>query len=259
MLNRTLRRLADVDEVSRAAAEQFVRIAAAANSARRRCIVALAGGTTPRLLYRLLAEEPFRSQVDWTRVEFFWGDERAVPPDHADSNYGMARQSLLRTLPLRSAQVHRMEGERADLDTAARDYEAELARVCGVSPQGDPPVLDLALLGMGADGHTASLFPHTSALRETRRWVVANHVPKLNADRLTLTPGILNRAANVLFLVAGADKAAALVQVLEGPPDHERLPSQLIQSTTGTLTWLMDEAALKNCKLQISNCKLECQ
>lgn len=243
MPNRIVRRLANVNEVSRAAAEEFVRIAKAACTARDRCTVAMAGGSTPRLLYQLLAAEPFRSQVDWARVEFFWGDERAVPPGHADSNFGMANQALLTKLAMPAAQVHRMEAERADRDVAARAYQAELARVFGVSLEGDPPVLDLVLLGMGADGHTASLFPHTAALKETRRWVVANHVPKLNADRLTMTYPMLNRAANVLFLVAGADKALVLVQVLEGPPDHDRLPSQAIQPAAGSLTWLVDAAA----------------
>jgi 6-phosphogluconolactonase len=243
MANRIVRRLADVHQVSHVAAEEFVRIAKAACASRGCFSVALAGGSTPRLLYQLLAEEPFRTQVDWPRVEFFWGDERAVPQDHADSNYGMARAALLLKLALPAEKIHRMEAERTDRAAAARDYQAELTRVFSTAPDGDPPVLDLVLLGMGADGHTASLFPHTDALKETRRWVVANHVPKLNADRLTMTSVILNRAAHVLFLVAGKDKAAALAQVLEGPRDHERLPSQLIRPTAGTLTWLVDDPA----------------
>ena len=246
MPNRIVRRYADAKQLSRAAADEWVRIAKAAIAARGRFTIALGGGSTPRLLYQLMAEEPLRSQVDWRRVEFFWGDERAVPPEHADSNYGMADKALLKKLALPAAQMHRMEAERTDRDAAARDYQAELARVHGVSADGEPPVLDLVLLGMGPDGHTASLFPHTTALKETRRWVVSNFVPKFNADRLTMTTAILNRAANVLFLVAGADKAPVLVEVLEGPPDPERLPSQTIQPAAGTLTWLVDEAAAAN-------------
>ena len=239
---RILRRYADVNQVSRAAAEEFVRLARAASG---RFTVAMAGGSTPRLLYQLLAETPYCGQVDWSRVEFFWGDERAVPPDHPDSNFGMASKALLNKLALPAAQIHRMEAERADRDAAAQDYQAELARVCGVPTEGEPPALDLVLLGMGPDGHTASLFPHTAALKETRRWVVANHVPKLNADRLTMTAPMLNRAAHVLFLVAGADKAPVLVEVLEGPADPERLPSQTIQPST----WLLDEAAAAKLRL----------
>lgn len=243
MPKRTVRRLANVQEVSKAAAEEFVRLAKSACAARGRFTVAMAGGSTPRLLYQLLAEAPYRSQVDWGRVEFFWGDERAVPPDHADSNYGMARAALLQKVAPPAAHIHRMEAERSDRDAAASDYQASLAKVLGIPADGSPPALDLVLLGMGPDGHTASLFPHTTALAETRRWVVANHVPKLNADRLTMTYAMLNRAANVLFLVAGADKADMLPQVLEGPAEHDRLPSQKIQSTAGVLTWLVDAAA----------------
>ncbi len=243
MPTRFVRRCADVHEVSRAAATEFVRLAQASIAARGRFVVALGGGSTPKLLYQLLAADPYRGQVDWARVEFFWGDERAVPPEHADSNYGMAKNALLDTLALPAAQIHRMEAERADRDAAAHDYQTELAHICNVVGAGEPPALDLVLLGMGADGHTASMFPHTAALKETKRWVVANHVPKLNADRLTMTGPLLNRAANVLFLVAGADKAPVLVEVLEGPPDHDRLPSQMIQPTQGSLTWLVDQAA----------------
>ncbi len=243
MPNRIVRRFADVNEVSRAAAQEFIPLAQAAINARGRFTVALGGGSTPKLLYQLLSDAPYRAQVDWTRVEFFWGDERAVPPDHADSNYGMAHKALLQKLALPAAQIHRMEAERNDRDVAASDYQAALTRVCGNDP------LDLVLLGMGPDGHTASLFPQTTALKETKRWVVSNFVPKFNADRLTMTAPYLNRAANVLFLVAGADKAAVLVEVLEGPPDHQRLPSQMIQPSTGSLIWFVDEAAATNLKM----------
>src|SRR5262249_36643408 len=151
--------------------------------------------------------------VDWSRVELFFGDERAVPPDDPDSNYRMARETLLAPLAIAAARVHRMEGERADLDAAARDYERELARVLGGAPGGEPPQLDPVLLGMGPDGHTASLFPHSAALAESRRWVVANEVPKLSTRRITFTFPLIERARAQLVLVAGAAKAAALAEV----------------------------------------------
>jgi 6-phosphogluconolactonase len=238
-----IRHLADAEQVSRTAAEEFVRLARAATAARGRFTVALSGGSTPKRLFQLLAEAPFREQVDWSKVEFFWGDERSVPPDHQDSNYRMAREALLQKIDAPAGHVHRMQAERTDREAAARDYQAEIARVFGVSPDGEPPVFDLVLLGMGPDAHTASLFPSTTALKETTRWVVPNYVPKFSTYRLTTTPRILNRAAQVMFLVAGADKAGPLVEVLEGPADTERLPSQLIRPTTGLLVWLVDRAA----------------
>ncbi|MCI0458600.1 MAG: 6-phosphogluconolactonase, partial [Gemmataceae bacterium] len=209
-----IRQVADAEHVSRTAAEEFVRLAREAMAARGRFTVALSGGSTPRRLFQILAEAPFHDQVDWTKVEFFWGDERSVPPDHKDSNYRMASEALLQKIPAPTARIHRMQAERADRDVAAREYQAEIARVFGVSPDGEPPVFDLVLLGMGPDAHTASLFPATTALKETTRWVVPNYVPKFSTYRLTMTPRILNRAAQVMFLVAGPDKAAPLAEVL---------------------------------------------
>ena len=228
----------------RDAADEFVRCVAAAVATRGRFSVALSGGSTPKRLYELLAERPFRDEIDWTRLEIFWGDERAVPPDHADSNYGMTRRALLSRVPLPEERVHRLRGEAPDLDAAAREYEAEIARVLDASPEGEPPRLDLVLLGLGPDAHTASLFPNTAALRESRRWVVANDVEKLDTRRLTMTSLLLNRARRVLFLVAGRDKMEALAAVLEGEFDPERRPAQLIRPEAGELVWLADEAAL---------------
>jgi 6-phosphogluconolactonase len=239
---RTIRTFVDGQAVSEAAAHEWVRRSREAVAAHGRFTVALSGGSTPKRLYQLLTAEPFRSQVDWGRVEIFWGDERCVPPDHADSNYRMAHEAMLAHLPIPIEHIHRIEAERANRDAAARDYEAILARVFGVPAGAEPPALDLVLLGMGPDGHTASLFPHTQALDETKRWVVANHVPQLNTDRLTLTRPILNRAREVLFLVAGADKAERLAEVLAGPADPKRLPSQSIQPD-GQLVWFVDRAA----------------
>ena len=238
-----VRTLANGQEVSRAAAEEFVRAGQNAIDARGRFSVALAGGSTPHRLYELLSSDPFCCQLEWSAVEFFFGDERTVPPDHKDSNFRMVHEALLEKLDVPPSHIHRMQAERRDLAMAASDYQAELARVCGVSATGAPPVLDLVLLGMGDDGHTASLFPATEALKEKKLWVVANHVPKLAADRMTLTTAILNRAACVVFLVTGPDKASVLAEVLEGPLEPERLPSQLIHPANGRLVWLVDRAA----------------
>jgi 6-phosphogluconolactonase len=233
----------DAEALCRAAAEEFVRRAAEAVAARARFTVALSGGSTPKRLYELLAEPPLRSQVDWGRVEVFWGDERCVPPDNKDSNYHMAQEAMLSRLPIPAGRVHRMEAERPDLDAAARNYQAGLARAFGVPEDGDPPAFDLILLGMGPDGHTASLFPETAALGETGRWVVPNYVPKFAANRLTLTYPVLNAAREVLFLVAGADKVQRLAEVLEGPSDWNRLPSQGVRPEAGSLAWFVDRAA----------------
>ena len=238
-----VRTFADPEAVSRAAADEFVRRAEEAVAERGRFAAALSGGSTPQGLYRLLAEPPYRGRVDWGRVEVFWGDERCVPPDHHDSNFRMAREALLSKVPVAPARVHRIEAERPDRDAAARDYQAVIARAFGVPADGPPPALDLVLLGMGPEGHTASLFPDTTALAETKRWVVVNHVPKFAADRLTMTLPILNRAREVLFLVEGGDKAEILADVLEGMPDPKRLPAQAVRPTDGRVLWYVDRAA----------------
>jgi 6-phosphogluconolactonase len=155
----------------------------------------------------------------------------------------MAKEAMLSKLPIPPGHVHRIEAERPDRDAAARDYQAVIARVFGVDPAGPPPAFDLILLGMGPDGHTASLFPGTAALDEKTRWVVVNHVPKFAADRLTMTLPILNRAREVLFLVDGGDKAERLAEVLEGMPDPRRLPAQAVRPTDGRLLWYVDRAA----------------
>ncbi len=238
-----IRVFADPEAVSRAAADEFVRRADEAIKARGRFAVALSGGSTPKRLYQLLAEPPYRDQVDWGKVEFFWGDERSVPPDHNDSNYHTAHEAMLRRLPVPPGHVHRMEAERTDRDAAARDYEAAIARAFGVAPGGEPPAFDLILLGMGPDGHTASLFPHTTALKERARWVVVNYVPKFATDRVTFTVPLLNRAREVLFLVAAADKAEPLHEVLEGAPNSDLYPSQLVRPAGGRLVFFVDRAA----------------
>lgn len=246
MIRPRIIQLANTGAVWRAAAEEFVRVAKNTFAARKRFVVSLSGGSTPKGLYRLLAEPPFNRDIPWHQVEFFWGDERAVPRDHPDSNYHMASEAFLTKLAIPDARVHRMAAERPDRDAAAMEYQVEIARVFGVDPDGNPPRFDLVLLGIGPDGHTASLFPHTEALNETNRWVVSNYVPKLATHRLTLTPPILNNASCVLFLVSGQDKAEALAQVFEVSADSVNLPAQLIRPNSGCVTWFVDAEAAGN-------------
>lgn len=225
----------DSAAVTREAAERVADAARRAIDEAGRFSLALSGGSTPRPVYELLAQEPLRSQIAWQKVEIFFGDERCVPPDSPQSNFHMASEAMLSKLPIPPANVHRMRGE-IDPNQAAIEYGQMLKEKFGDGG------LDLVLLGMGPDGHTASLFPGTEALHETHHRCVANFVPKLNAWRITLTLPFLNRCRDVMFLVAGADKAPMVARVLEGPPDAEPLPVQLIRPT-GRLIWLLDAPA----------------
>jgi 6-phosphogluconolactonase len=231
----------DARALDRAAAEMFVEHARDAVAARGTFTVALAGGSTPRRLYALLADEqgPFRQQLPWDRMQFFWGDERHVPPDHADSNYRMAYEAMLSHVPVPAGNIHRIKAENPDARQAAAEYAQELQACLG----SEMPRLDLVLLGMGTDGHTASLFPGTAALQEQKEWVVANWVEKFHTDRITMTPPLLNHAACVIFLVQGAEKAEPLKAVLYGEKQTQTYPSQLIQPVQGDCHWLMDQAA----------------
>jgi 6-phosphogluconolactonase len=204
--------------------------------------VALAGGSTPRGLYRLLATDArYRDAVAWARVELFWGDERHVPPDHPDSNYGMAAAELLAHVPIHPARVHRIQGEHPDVHAAAAAYEQDIRRT--IPTDGVVPQLDLVLLGLGADGHTASLFPGTAAVRERDRLVVAHYVEAVQAERITMTLPLLNAARHVLFVVTGSDKADAVRRVLD---TGEPLPAAAVRPTQGELTWLVDRAAARD-------------
>lgn len=202
--------------------------------------VALSGGSTPRALFELLAAPENAQHIGWSKVHVFWGDERTVPPDHPDSNYQMAQQALLDQVALPSSNVHRIAGE-LEPALAAAEYEQTLRSF--FATRAGKNRFDLILLGMGDDGHTASLFPDTAALDETERLVVANYVPKLDTWRITLTASIINQAAHVAFMVAGAGKADTLKRVLHGPRQPHELPSQLIQPVDGELVWLVDKAA----------------
>jgi 6-phosphogluconolactonase len=233
-----VRRFGDSEALARGAAETVAGAVRVGLAERGVFAIALAGGDTPRRMYEQLAAQ---RELDWDRVEFFWGDERPVPPEHPDSNFAMAAASLLRPLGIDPRRIHRIEGERDDLAAAARDYEEELAKTCG-APDGRPPVLDLVLLGMGGDGHTASLFPDTAALSEARRWVLANEVPQLSTRRITITFALIERARSTLVLVTGASKAEALAEVLEGSLEPQRLPSQRLRGLAG-VEWLVDAAA----------------
>lgn len=241
---------ADAEAVAQYAAHEFVRRARAAIEASGAFKVALAGGSTPRRTYELLADPSLSGQIDWETTHIFFGDERAVPPDHPESNYRTAFETLLSRLRIPEAQVHRMEGERSDLDTAASDYATTLSEAFDLTGDSSRPRFDLVMLGMGDDGHTASLFPGTRALEETRAWVVANDVPQKATRRLTLTAPVLNAARCVMFAVVGEDKAAPLHAVLEGPRDPRTFPSQLIAPVDGDLLWLVDRAAAASLSLK---------
>jgi 6-phosphogluconolactonase len=239
--NRNVMVLPDLDAVSEEAARRFLAIANDAVAKTNRCTVALAGGSTPERLYRLLASETYREAVPWASLYLFFGDERCVPPDDRESNYRMAREAMLDHVPVLPEQVFRMEGER-DPQSAAVSYDATLGDIFGLTP-GRVPHFDLILLGMGPDGHTASLFPHTDGLQVVERLAAANYVPKFDSWRLTLTYPVLDAAMNVLFLVGGAEKANAVRQVIEGPFDPAEYPAQGVRTPEGTVTFLLDEAA----------------
>lgn len=226
----------DNDALFRAAADRFVIAAKEAVSTKGRFEVALSGGSTPKGLYSLLAGN---RGVPWDKVNFFWGDERSVPPDHPDSNFRMANEALLSKVGAKPDQVWRIDT--GDPDPAC-DYELQLRKHFGTAV-GEFPRFDLVLLGMGPEGHTASLFPGTKALYEKERLVVSNWVGKLYTNRITLTPPVLNHAAMVMFMISGADKAPALKAVLEGPYEPAQLPAQLIWPKEGRLVWLIERTA----------------
>jgi len=236
--------VADTAALAVEAAERFTSAAEKAAAQRGRARIAISGGSTPKAAFGLLADpaQPWRARVPWDKLDLFWVDERCVPPDHADSNYRMTREAMLDKVPLKPEQVHRMEGELEPVAAAAR-YESLLRNVFRLEGA-ESPRFDLVALGMGPDGHTASLFPHTEAIHEMGRLVTANHVPQQKDSwRLTLTWPVINQASSVFFEIGGADKAQVLHEVLTGPRDPERLPSQLIWPSSGILSMVLDQAA----------------
>ena len=235
--------LADASAIARAAAHVVIEAAKSAVSASGRFTLVLSGGSTPKALYSLLASDAaLRAEMPWARTYFFFGDERCVAADHADSNFRMASEAMFREAAVKPDHIFRIHGEERDPEKAAADYERAMRDFFGAErPQ--LPRFDLVLLGMGPDGHTASLFPGTRALEEHTQIVVANWIGKLYVNRITMTVPLLNNAVSVLFLAHGQDKAPALKAVLEGPYEPVQLPSQFILPHNGKLTWLVDESA----------------
>lgn len=236
-----IRILSTPQELFGAAAEEVVRTAKEAVEQRGRFAIALSGGSTPNSLYNLLATNA-RTSLPWDRMFFFWGDERHVPPTDPDNNYRSADEAMLSKIPVAPGNVFRIETENPDAAAAAEAYEKTLQKFFALEP-GKIPRFDLILLGMGPDGHTASLFPGTAALEEKSRLVVANWVEKLKTSRLTFTLPVLNAARCVTFLVSGVDKAPALNAVLKGDAPGEQYPAKLVQPSPGSLIWLVDRAA----------------
>ncbi len=235
-----LQEYGDAERLANAAAELFVGGAGESIKARGRFRIALSGGSTPRRVYALLATEAFSSRVDWDHVDLFWGDERYVPPDDRDSNYRMTAETLLRHVPVPSESIHRVPTEASPPQATADAYEETIRRVFGDSHS--VPRFDLIYLGLGTNGHTASLFPHSPALKKTSRLVLADFVAEVSTWRITMSVTLLNRGRTVAFLIAGEEKAQVLRDVLLGPRDPERLPAQLI-APEGKLLFMADEVA----------------
>jgi 6-phosphogluconolactonase len=242
-VEREIRILSDGAAIAKRAAQEFVQAAASAVREKGSFRVALAGGSTPKALYGLLATDPaLRSQVPWDKIHLFFGDERHVGPEHPDSNFRMATEAMISKVPLKPEQVTRIKGEYPDTEQAALEYE-EALRANFKLRDGEYPRFDLLLAGMGNEGHTLSLFPGTKALHTNGRVAVRNWVGKLYTERITLTAPAASNAARILFMVTGADKALALKAVLEGPYEPEQLPAQFLQPKNGELLWLVDTAA----------------
>jgi 6-phosphogluconolactonase len=231
----------DADEAIRIAAGQLTALARKLSAAGKAVSVALSGGSTPRRLFQQLAAEPFAGLVPWPSVQFFWGDERNVPPGDKDSNYSMARELLLSRVPVPAGNIHRIPTGDGTAVEAADLYERTLREMLPVAHGW--PRFDYVLLGLGTNGHTASLFPHRPTLHEATRLVVADHVEEVNSWRVTLTVPVLNNAAQITFLATGKDKAAVVKKVIEGGRDPETTPAQLIAARNGALSWILDSDA----------------
>lgn len=234
---------ADAEEMARSAARRVAQVAAASIEERGRFLLALCGGRTPSRTYELLANSHLEPPIDWNHVHLFWSDERCVQPNHADSNFRMAKERFLDRIPLPLANVHRAPGEAAP-GVAAFEYESLLRDI--LRPDDS---LDMVLLGLGADAHTASLFPGDSALEEEERWVVATRIDSKGPWRLTMTAPFINRAREVCFLVSGRVKAPAVARVIEGAHNPQQYPAQLIAPDPGNLTWIVDAAAARELEL----------
>jgi 6-phosphogluconolactonase len=233
----------DKHTLSQHAAEYVMRIANESIDLHGHFTIALTGGTTPGELYSLLGSEPFISQIDWQLVHIFWGDERCVPYNSPESNFYLAHEALLQKISIPESQIHLMPADQLDRDAASQAYTVEMQNTFGTN---GIPSFDLIHLGMGPEGHTASLFPHQASLQEKHRLVMPVSVPKPPPDRLTFTPPLLNAARNVLFLVTGNEKADALHAVLEGEYQPDEYPAQIVRPTNGEVVWMLDKAAAQN-------------
>lgn len=232
----------DLEDLSQKAAEFFVRLAAKVKMVKDSFTVALSGGSTPRGLYEHIALDSIQRKIPWDQVHLFWGDERCVPPDHPASNYHMAYETLLSKVPIKPENVHpAVSSKLSPPQEMADEYEENLRKFFDPTPDGWPR-FDLVLLGIGKDGHTASLFPDTPVLQETKRWVAALYVEKLKSYRLTLTIPVFNHAKHVLFLISGKEKAGIFRKIIESGQDSPRLPFQLIKPIRGDLLYLVDQA-----------------
>ncbi len=238
-----IRRFPSLEKLTAAASERVVQVARDAAHKRDRAMIALSGGSTPKSLYERLTEDStIRASMPWAALHVFWGDERHVPPSHPDSNYGMAFRALIDRVPIPPDHIHRIQGEWPDAEAAAADYQVTLRHVFGLDP-GVVPAFDLILLGLGPEGHTASIFPGSPAIREPLRLVMAPWVEKLRHHRITFTSRVLNAASTVIVLAAGEEKAAAVKAALEGPEDRDGVPAQLLRDSAGSVEWFLDEAA----------------
>lgn len=238
----------DSDALARLAAETVTSVIAEARAQARNAAIALSGGSTPKKMGELLARPPYTERVHWDSVDIFWGDERWVPLADPESNAGEAIRGFLNHVPIPDERVHPFETDLDDPNVAAERYERDIQQTVPIT--GGIPTFDLILLGMGDDGHTASLFPGTAAIHEERRLVVAHRVDKLDATRLTLTPRVINAAEQVVFLIGGAGKAGMLHAVLDGDVDVDTFPSQVVRPASGTLIWLVDDAAASGLDLK---------
>jgi 6-phosphogluconolactonase len=244
MIDKIIRVFPTLDRLYQAAADQYVEVVRQAVQSHGRAYVTLSGGSTPQRLYQLLASPPYQTSVHWNVIHFYWGDERCVPMEHPESNFGRVKKILLDRVLVRKVNIHRVHGELTP-ENAAKNYIRTLAKN-GTADQ-PWPQMDYTLMGMGADGHTASLFPGKENSKEEVAPVIVTSGEYLNrpVERVTLTPRVFNSSRNVVFLVTGADKAAILAAVLNGPYDPVNLPAQRIQPAHGTLTWLVDSLAAR--------------
>ncbi len=231
--------LSDLNAISREAASLFINASRDSIAAREKFAVAISGGSTPRRLYTLLSSSPCRDQVDWQKVHFFWADERCVPKEDEASNFKIVFDRLLSKVPIPNENIHRIKGEE-EPEKAARDYEADIKEFFEASGL---PVFDLVLLGMGEDGHTASLFPGSKSLEETARLVAPVYTEKSDQNRVTLTLAVLNNAAQILFLVAGTSKATVLSEILSDGEKKREFPAGRIRPLQGKVIWLIDREA----------------